>query len=204
MSGDFISWRAAFLAAVGPCGRSGLRGRCRQLTIGEPALPEKDSYSCLGLIYVSTLTYMSQEKLSTDVQEAIAAVSTQLRLRFQASALGVGFVAMATLRHLVRKGPRTVSELALADQVTTQAISLRVRPLIEAGLATRTPDPADGRRTVLSATPLARRGVQQAEAGAHRALSRAIDRLQPADHVALRSAVPVLLQISQNLVEELP
>lgn len=60
---------------------------------------------------------------------------------------------MATLRHLVRKGSRTVSELALADGVTTQAISLRLRPLVEAGLVSRATDPRDARRTIVSATP---------------------------------------------------
>jgi DNA-binding MarR family transcriptional regulator len=147
---------------------------------------------------------MAQERIAVDVHEAIAAVSAQLRLRFQDFAPGVGFVAVATLRHLVRKGPRTVSELALADQVTTQAISLRIRPLVEAGLATRAADPADARRTILSATPQGRRAIQRAETNARRALSGAIARLGPADRAALSSAVPLLVQLAHHLAEETP
>ncbi len=145
---------------------------------------------------------MDQGELSGAVHEGVAAVSAQLRLRFQQSAPGVGFVAMATLRHLAHSGPRTVTELATADQVTTQAISLRVRPLVEAGLATRAADPADARRTILTATSRGTRAVQRAEAGVRDALSSAISRLEPAARAALASAVPPLLQLAHELTQE--
>ena len=145
---------------------------------------------------------MDQRELSVAVHEAVAAVSAELRSRFQESTPGVGFVAMATLRHLARNGPRTVTELALADQVSTQAISLRVRPLLDAGLATRAADPADARRTVLTASTHGRRAVARAEAGARVALSSAISRLEPAGRTALSSAVPALLQLAEELSGE--
>ena len=72
---------------------------------------------------------------------------------------GIGFVALATLRHLDRHRARTVTELAHADQVTTQAISLRIRPLVDAGLVTRSPDPVDARRSVVTATERGRAAV---------------------------------------------
>ena len=156
-------------------------------------------------IYVSSLTDVDQETLTIEVHEAIGEISAQMRLRFQESGgPEIGFVAMATLRHLIRKGPRTVSELAQLEQVTPQAISLRIRPLVEAGLLTRVTDPLDGRRAILEATRQGRRAVLRAEAGARRALSAAIDQFGPIEREALSSAVPLLLQIARNLITEKP
>lgn len=148
---------------------------------------------------------MDQATLPLEVHDAVAAVSAQLRLSYLESAEpGLGFVAMATLRHLIRKGPRTVSELAQLEQVTTQAISLRIRPLVEAGLLMREPDPRDARRALVQATPAGRRTVRRAEAGARRALWVAIDQFGQTDRDALSSAVPLLRQIAQSLSMDTP
>jgi len=135
--------------------------------------------------------------------DAVGAISAQLRLRFAgSSAADIGFVALATLRHLTRHGPRTVSELAEVDRVTTQAISLRVRPLVQVGLVTRTVDARDGRRTVVQATPRGRRVVADAQAATKRAMDHAIRRLPTADQDALSAALPALLQIAKHLEDE--
>jgi DNA-binding MarR family transcriptional regulator len=142
--------------------------------------------------------------LTSGLHQAVEAISAQLRLRFAASSSeGIGFVALATLRHLTRHGSRTVSQLAEADRVTTQAISLRVRPLVEAGLVTRGIDPRDGRRTVVEATALGRSAVAQTQSSIRRSLEDAIRRLPPADRAALSAAVDPLLQIAKNLEDEL-
>jgi len=141
--------------------------------------------------------------LAGSVHDAVGAISTQLRLRFAASGSSdIGFVALATLRHLIRHGPRTISQLAEADRVTTQAISLRVRPLVDAGLVTRAVDSGDGRRTVVAATARGRRAVAAAQADTRRALDNAIGRLPPADRAALSAALAPLIQIAKHLEDE--
>jgi len=136
----------------------------------------------------------------TGLHEAVEAISAQLRLRFAASGPPtIGFVALATLRHLTRHGPRSVSQLAETDRVTTQAISLRVRPLVDAGLVTRAVDAGDGRRTVVEATPLGRSTVADAQSDTRRALDDAIRRLPAADRAALSAVVDILMQIAKNL-----
>jgi DNA-binding MarR family transcriptional regulator len=132
--------------------------------------------------------------------EALGAVSAQLRLRY--SSPEIGFVALATLRHLDRRGPKAVSELAQSDHVTTQAISLRVRPLVEAGLLVRTTDPADTRRTIVAITERGRAVVAAAQARTRTALQHAVHRLPEADRDQLAAVLPTLVQLADNLTKE--
>ncbi|HET7388123.1 MAG TPA: MarR family transcriptional regulator [Nocardioidaceae bacterium] len=147
---------------------------------------------------------MTDASLVRDVEEAAGAISAQLRLRFASGTTpDLGFVALATLRHLVRRGPRSLSELARADRVTTQAISLRIRPLLDAGLITRSVDPNDARRGVVSVTDDGRRVVDSAAASSHDALDVAIGGLTGGERDLLAAAVPVLRQIVAALAQEL-
>jgi DNA-binding MarR family transcriptional regulator len=137
------------------------------------------------------------------LHDALGAVSAQLRLRFAGSAPdGLGFVGMATLRHLVRHGPRTITELADGDAVTTQAVSLRVRPLEEAGWVIRTADAADGRRTIVVVTESGRAVVEAAESSTRGALARAVRRLPVADRKTVAAAVPALERLAALLAED--
>lgn len=145
---------------------------------------------------------MTNERAQT-LHEVVGAISAQLRLRFAAAASPeIGFVALATLRHLIRHGPKSVSDLAHADRVTTQAISLRIRPLIDAGLLTRSTDTADARRTIVTVTAQGQAAVAAAETAARDALNDALGRLPASDRDALSAAVPALQQIATILSEE--
>jgi DNA-binding MarR family transcriptional regulator len=140
---------------------------------------------------------------AAEVGDAIGSISSQLRLRFAAAGSGIGFVALATLRHLVRWGPRAVSELAASDQVTTQAISIRVSPLVEAGLVARRVDPADGRRTLLEVTSAGRNVVEAASRQANAALRSALDSVAAADRRAVENALPALRSVAMALREQI-
>ncbi|MBV9831140.1 MAG: MarR family transcriptional regulator, partial [Marmoricola sp.] len=104
-----------------------------------------------------------------------------------------------TLRHLARHGATGVSDLARSDRVSTQAISLRVAPLVEAGLAARAPDPADGRRTVLSITAAGAEVVDRAHRTALETLGHALEALDQGDREALAGALPALEAIGAHL-----
>ena len=145
---------------------------------------------------------MVKANLAGDVHAAVGAVAAQLRLRYVGTQEpDVGFVALATLRHLVRHGPRSVTDLAHADRVTTQAISLRLRPLVDQGFAERTTDPRDGRKTVMSITDGGRALVHVAETDARSALALAIARLDTAERQALQAAIPALLNLNPPIGE---
>jgi DNA-binding MarR family transcriptional regulator len=146
---------------------------------------------------------MTNRNIASELLSAVGGLSSQLRLRFAAGGPpDVGFVALASLRHLTRSGPTTITTLARADDVTTQAISLRIRPLVEAGLATRAADDSDGRKTLVSATPEGKDAVTAAEAGSLDALARAFARLEVSEVTALSAAIPALLRLTKLLEED--
>ena len=57
------------------------------------------------------------------------------------------------LSWLVDHGPRRASEIVEAFGIDKGAISRQVQHLVDLGLIDRSPDPADGRATLVSATP---------------------------------------------------
>jgi len=147
------------------------------------------------------------DALASELWEKVGALSSALRLLFVAGsradadihAAPIGFVALAPLRHLVRHGPQTITGLALKDRVSTQAISLRVAPLLHAGLVARGVDPTDRRRTVLSVTDQGREYVEAAHAAAYEELEQAVGQLSTEDRNTLVSALPVLDRLAEHL-----
>lgn len=60
---------------------------------------------------------------------------------------------MAVLGRLDREGPSSTSDLAAAERMRPQSMAQTVRDLEKAGLVSRRPDPADGRRAFVELTP---------------------------------------------------
>ncbi|MEU8255017.1 MarR family transcriptional regulator [Micromonospora inaquosa] len=61
--------------------------------------------------------------------------------------------AYVILRHLADAGPQNVSALAARLNLDGSTVTRQVSALQRDGLITRTPDPTDGRGTVISPTP---------------------------------------------------
>ncbi|MET8263670.1 MarR family winged helix-turn-helix transcriptional regulator [Micromonospora arida] len=61
--------------------------------------------------------------------------------------------AYVILRHLADAGPQNVSALAARLNLDGSTVTRQVSALQRDGLITRTPDPSDGRGTVISPTP---------------------------------------------------
>lgn len=140
--------------------------------------------------------------LAAALSETLGTISGQLRLRFAASGVddsGLGFVALATLRHLARHGPKTITELAELDHVTTQAISLRVAPLVHNELVERRRDPDDARRTILSVSAAGGRTLAAAQDRAHHALEEALACLGAEELDEVRRALPALDHLATAL-----
>jgi DNA-binding MarR family transcriptional regulator len=138
--------------------------------------------------------------LTSALRGSLGALSSQLRLLFaDPDASGQGFVALATLRHLCWHGPRTVTSLAASERVTTQAVSLRIKPLEEAGLVVRHRDGDDRRRTVVTPTAAGIAVLDAAEQRADTALRTAVSRLSERDRGVLRQVVPILESLAADL-----
>lgn len=86
------------------------------------------------------------------------------RLREEARTGDLSLSQFAVLGHLGRDGPATVSDLARAEGMRPQSMSAVVASLQATGLVHGTPDPGDGRRTLLALTEAARVRVRASRA----------------------------------------
>ncbi len=105
----------------------------------------------------------------------------------------------AVLNRLLREGPATQGELAAAEHVRQQSMAATLGVLDELGYLSRTPDPADRRRVVISLSDAGRdtvRGIQQ-----HRDewLAQALlDELSPAELDTVTRALPLLQRVAEH------
>ena len=142
------------------------------------------------------------DDLAPALAASVGALSSELRVRFaEPTHSGLGFVALATLRNLGRQGARTVTSLAASDRVTTQAVSVRLKPLEDAGLVVRERDREDARRTLVTPTAAGIARVEAAEKRAADALSSAVSRLSDAERDLVKQAAPILAVLATDLRE---
>lgn len=78
------------------------------------------------------------------------------RLREQAEGSDLTKSQSSVLGRLEREGPTTATALARAEGIRPQSMGSIVAALEIAGLVTRSPDPNDGRKTILNITDKAR------------------------------------------------
>jgi DNA-binding MarR family transcriptional regulator len=105
----------------------------------------------------------------------------------------------AVLSRLDREGPRSVSELALAERVRPQSMAQAVGDLERDGLVARSPDPLDRRRAVVEMTVEGRATLETDRAQREGWLAQAIvEQLSPAEQAALMEAVAVLRRLAES------
>jgi len=80
----------------------------------------------------------------------------------------------AVLRRLYRDGPATVTALARAENMRPQSMGATTSALQSAGLIAGTPDPQDGRQTILSLTPSCAEWIRDGRAARQDWLHRTI------------------------------
>ena len=115
------------------------------------------------------------------------------RLRDQANRGDLTASQVSVLLHLEREGPATVTALARVEGVRPQSMGATVAVLEAAGLVTGTPDPTDGRQTILAVTDTFRDWIRAGRAAREDWLFRAIrTHLAPDEYGALASAIDLL------------
>ena len=80
-------------------------------------------------------------------------ISLGRRLRAERTGSGLTALELSVLGHLHRSGARSPGDLAAAEHVQPQSLTRTLTRLEAGALLRRTPDPADGRRSVLAITP---------------------------------------------------
>ena len=95
-----------------------------------------------------------------------------------------------------REGPRSVSELAARDRVRPQSMAQTVGDLEGDGLVERTPDPNDGRRSLVSLTATGLKALEADRRNREGWLVSAIEGLPEVDRETLERAVTLLNRIA--------
>jgi len=96
------------------------------------------------------------------------------RLREQTYLGDLTWSQVSVLGLLERNGPATVTTLARAEGMRSQSMGATVAALEAAGLISGTPDPNDGRQTIMALTPACRELVRQFRAAREDWLFRSI------------------------------
>ncbi|WP_206957050.1 MarR family winged helix-turn-helix transcriptional regulator [Trinickia acidisoli] len=106
---------------------------------------------------------------------------------------------VAVLLRLERDGPATVSSLARAEGMRPQSMGTTIAPLEAAGLLAGSPDPDDGRQTLLSLTETCRTYLRKNRAAREDWLCRTIQaRLTADEQRHLATAVKLLERLAAD------
>lgn len=127
-----------------------------------------------------------------------AAIHLLRRLRFRDRASGIGPAQLSALSVLVFGGPRSLGELADAEQVRPPTMSRIVAGLERAKLVRRNAT-EDGRRVRLEASQKGVSLMRESRQHRVRSLAKAIDSLPENDRKQLRNTLQLLQQVVRNI-----
>lgn len=123
------------------------------------------------------------------------------KLRQRKSAVGdVTLSEGSVLARLDRDGPDSPSSLATLEGVRPQAMATTLASLEERGLVSRTPDPADGRRAVLTVTSAGRQVVADRRSVSVRRMADTLEQdFSPAERRKLHALLPLLDRLAERM-----
>jgi DNA-binding MarR family transcriptional regulator len=106
---------------------------------------------------------------------------------------------ISVLLRLERDGSATVSSLARAEGMRPQSMSAVVTSLQEAGLVRGTPDPSDGRQTLISLTRKCLKSLQEGRAARQDWLTTTISqKLSAQEQEKLQRALELLTRLVED------
>lgn len=127
-----------------------------------------------------------------------AAIHLLRRVRKQDSASGVGPAQLSALSVLVFAGPKTLGELAAAEQVKPPTMSRVAAGLKGSRLIEITRDPQDARRMSIRATAEGTRLLQKGRQRRIEYLAAHLDSLSNGDLAQLGAALDILQRLLDN------
>jgi DNA-binding MarR family transcriptional regulator len=119
-----------------------------------------------------TTTEPSVEQVATQLASVVSRLLRRLRTTSSDSLLTP--TQRSVLARLDREGPDTTAALARAEYVRPQSMRLTLGALENQGLVERAPDPADGRKSVVSINDAGRTTLDAVRAAKHNWLAEAI------------------------------
>jgi DNA-binding MarR family transcriptional regulator len=142
-----------------------------------------------------------QTAFASSLASDLRAIASKLkrRLREQAGTGDLTPSQVSVVLRLEKDGPATVSNLARAEGMRPQSMGAAVAPLEAMGIINGTPDPNDGRQTILSLSDHCRDMLKEGRAARQDWLTRTIAaRLSPAEQDVLGSAVALLKRLVED------
>ncbi len=134
--------------------------------------------------------------IAVELGLAMTRLRARLRLESGMSATGWSISQVSTLARVI-KGPLTASAIAQAEHVRPQSVAETLTALRADGLITSEQDPADGRKTLISATAKGKQLVQSVSASREAWLAKAIEAVvDPAERRALSAAISLLNRLT--------
>jgi len=127
-----------------------------------------------------------------------AAIHLLRRVRKQDAATGEGPARLSALSVLVFAGPKTLGELAAAEQVKPPTMSRIVAGLTRSRLVTITADPHDARRMRIRATAKGIRLLHKGRQLRIAYLAAHLGELAPQQFAALEEAVEILQRLLES------
>ena len=121
-----------------------------------------------------------------------AAIHALRHVRRADPASGLSAARLSAMSVLVFGGPRTLGELAAAEQVRPATMSRIVQALEGGGYVRRERDAADGRVTRIHATPKGERVLWQGRRRRVDNLATLLDRLSPTEVARVREAAELV------------
>lgn len=127
-------------------------------------------------------------------QLRLGIVRTARRLRQEAAAEATGLTPTSTsaLATIERHGPLTPSELAKLERVQRPTVTRTLGCLEREGLVERTPDPADGRSSLVSVNGAGRERLRRLRGRKNAYLARRMRDMPAADVEVLERAAEIL------------
>ncbi|MFZ0191262.1 MAG: MarR family transcriptional regulator [Streptosporangiaceae bacterium] len=106
----------------------------------------------------------------------------------------------SALRRLERGGPATVTALANAEQISVQSMGATLHTLEARRLIARHPDPADGRRSVMSVTEAGLVALNDKRNARIAQLARVLAaEFTPTELGQLMAAAPLIERLAENI-----
>ena len=127
--------------------------------------------------------------------DLLAAVARLNRLATQRARMPLPFAQARLLSTIEDQAAARISDLAALDHCSQPTMTTQVRRLEDAGLVSRTVDPADARAVLIRITPEGVRTLEQVRADRGAAIDPYLERLDTEDRRTLADAVRVLRKL---------
>ena len=150
---------------------------------------------------MSRRTHVSAPQAAADLATQLRAILGRLkrRLREQGGHEDLTPSQISVLLRLESHGPDTVSSLARAEGVRPQSMSAIVTGLQEAGLVSGTPDPSDGRKTLMSLSKKCEKWLKEGRAARQDWLTKTIvHKLSVQEQRQLSTALQLLGRLADS------